>query len=86
VLLDNAAIHKAMQWRKKISDVGHDRAAPLLLPTYSPKLNRIEIVWKHVKYFWRRFVAMTDAALLDEILSLMKLFWDRIHTKFFLTT
>ncbi|WP_370663455.1 transposase [Massilia rhizosphaerae] len=26
------------------------------LPPYSPELNRIEIMWTHAKYFWRRFV------------------------------
>jgi transposase len=42
------------------------------LPPYSPELNRIEILWKHAKYFWRRFVAVNGADLLNEIQSLMK--------------
>ncbi|WP_415873359.1 transposase [Burkholderia ubonensis] len=26
------------------------------LPPYSPELNLIEIVWRHLKYRWRRFM------------------------------
>jgi transposase len=29
------------------------------LPPHSPELNLIEIVWKHAKYHWRRFVTWT---------------------------
>jgi hypothetical protein len=52
-----------------------------LLP-YSPGLNRIEIVSKHAKYFWRRFVAMNGAALLDEIRSLIKGFGTEFTVNF----
>lgn len=39
---------------------------------YSPELNRIEILWKHAKYFWRRFAGVNGPDLLAEIQSLMK--------------
>lgn len=29
------------------------------------------MLWKHAKYFWRRFAALNGANLLDEIQSLM---------------
>jgi hypothetical protein len=54
------------------------------LPPYSPELNRIEIVWKHAKYFWRLFVAMSGAALLEEIRSLVKGFGTEFTVNFFL--
>lgn len=38
----------------------------------SPELNRIEILWKHAKYLWRRFAAVSGVDLLDEIQPLMK--------------
>jgi transposase len=41
------------------------------LPPYSPELNRIEILWKQAKYFWRKFVRLTAGALVDEVQSLM---------------
>ncbi|RZF23460.1 hypothetical protein EVC45_44425 [Paraburkholderia sp. UYCP14C] len=33
------------------------------LPPYSPELNLIEIVWKHAKYHWRRFVNWTKETI-----------------------
>ena len=39
---------------------------------WRPELNRIEIFWKHAKYFWHRFVSVNGADLLAEIQSLMK--------------
>jgi transposase len=50
------------------------------LPPYSPELNRIEILWKHAKHFWHRFVAKNRADLLDEQLR------EQIHYKFWMTT
>ncbi|HCL0977478.1 TPA: transposase [Salmonella enterica] len=29
------------------------------IPAYSPELNRIEMVWKQMKYYWRDFQVMT---------------------------
>lgn len=29
------------------------------IPTYSPELNRIEMVWKQMKYHWREFKVMS---------------------------
>ncbi|PKB13779.1 DDE superfamily endonuclease [Janthinobacterium sp. 64] len=42
------------------------------LPPYSPELNRIEILWKQAKYFWRRFAGLKGSELLSEVESLMK--------------
>ena len=41
-------------------------------PPYNPELNRIEILWKQGKYFWRRFVGLKGRELLTEVESLMK--------------
>ena len=52
VVLDQASIHtsdnfigKLEEWRQKDLDI-------FWLPTYSPKLNIIEILWKFIKYEW----------------------------------
>jgi transposase len=52
------------------------------LPPYSPELNRIEILWKHAKYFWRRFASVNGADLLAEIQSLMKGFGSEFTVNF----
>jgi len=72
VLLDNAAIHKGEAMEKKRRRWTRQGLHLYYLPPYCPELNRIEIVWKHAKYFWRRFVGMNGAALLDEIRSFRK--------------
>jgi transposase len=41
------------------------------LPPCSPELNRIEILWKQAKYFWRKFARLTAGVLVDEVNSLM---------------
>ena len=72
VLLDNAAIHKGDAMEKKRRQWAKRGLHLYYLPPYSPELNRIEILWKHAKYFWRRFVALQGADLVAEIQSLMK--------------
>jgi transposase len=52
------------------------------LAPYSPELNRIEILWKHAKYFWRRFAAVDGADLLDEIQSVMRGFGSKFTVNF----
>ena len=71
VLIDNAGIHKGAPVEKKRRQWAKHGLYLYYLPPYSPELNRIEILWKHAKHFWRSFVAKNGADLLDEIQSLM---------------
>jgi hypothetical protein len=72
VVLDNASIHKGRQIEKRRRKWMAQGLFLYYLPPYSPELNRIEILWKQAKYFWRRFVSLKGNELLDEIESLMK--------------
>jgi transposase len=81
VLLDNAGIHKGEDMEKQRRRWAEQGLYLYYLPPYSPERNRIEILWKHAKYFWRRFVAVNRADLLAEIQSLMR-FRQRIHDTF----
>lgn len=51
IVLDNAPVHKKMvrehgdKWQERGLYVG-------FLPPYSPHLNIVETLWKHLKYFW----------------------------------
>ena len=72
VLIDNAGIHKGDLMEKKRRQWAKHGLYLYYLPPYSPELNRIEILWKRAKHFWRRFVARNGADLLDEIQSLMR--------------
>ena len=48
VVLDNVGYHKAHAARRWWIE-HHDRVRPLWLPAYSPELNLIERVWRHLK-------------------------------------
>lgn len=72
VVLDNATMHHGIapetreDWR-----VNH-RLVLLYLPPYSPELNLIEILWKHAKYHWRRFVTWAKDQVREEAVKLMQ--------------
>lgn len=71
VVLDNARVHHDID--QEILDrwlVDH-RMLLFYLPTYSPELNLIEIVWKHAKYHWRKFTTWTKETIDDEIKNLL---------------
>jgi transposase len=72
VVLDNAALHKGDVMEEKRRHWERKGLYWYYLPPYCPELNRIEIVWKQAKYFWRRFVSLNGDALLEEVQSLMK--------------
>ena len=72
VILDNASVHRGEPMRDKQVEWEQKGLHLLYLPPYSPELNAIEILWKQAKYFWRRFVALTGAALRQEVETLMQ--------------
>jgi len=72
VVLDNAAIHKGEVMEKKRKEWAKKGLYLFYLPPYSPELNRIEILWRQAKYFWRRLISLNGAKLYDEIQSLMQ--------------
>lgn len=60
LIVDNASIHrskKMQNWRNLLAE--HYSTTLYFLPAYSPELNRIEMVWKQMKYRWRDFKLMT---------------------------
>lgn len=60
VVMDNLNIHKMLAVRSAIAAVG---ATPVYLPTYSPELNPIELLWPDLKRSLRK-LAINDAAQL----------------------
>jgi transposase len=69
VLLDNAGIHKGDAMEKQRRRWAKKGLCLYYPPPYSPEIDRIEILWKHAKYFWRRFASVNGANLLAEIQS-----------------
>lgn len=52
VVLDNAPIHRSKAFQKKIVEWQKKKLKIFWLPTYSPQLNLIEILWRFLKYEW----------------------------------
>ncbi len=52
VLLDNASIHTSVIFKGKLAEWKTHGLIIKYLPTYSPELNLIEIVWRFIKYSW----------------------------------
>lgn len=79
LVLDNAGVHRAKivqdkrkEWRKKGLRL-------LFLPPYSPHLNRIEILWRQVKYRWLPVIAWAGfPALCQAVTSIL----DQVGTRY----
>ena len=52
VVLDNARLHKGHLMRSFLPAWEARGLFLFFLPVYSPHLNIVEILWKHLKYFW----------------------------------
>jgi transposase len=71
IVLDNASIHHSIDQATLDRWFIEHKAFLFYLPPYSPELNMIEIVWKHLKYRWRRFVTWTKETIDAELAALL---------------
>jgi transposase len=60
VALDQASIHTSDKIIEKLEDWKKKNLEIFWLPTYSPQLNLIEILWKFMKYEWIEVEAYKD--------------------------
>jgi transposase len=73
LVLDNARIHRSQKMQGKLAEWEEKGFYIFNLPTYSPHLNIIEILWRKMKYEWLKpgdyasFEKLTEA--IKEILS-----------------
>jgi transposase len=72
IVLDNASIHHAIDEATRERWLLEHNALLFYLPAYSPELNMIEIVWRHLKYRWRRFVTWTKETIDAELAELLR--------------
>lgn len=52
VIVDNASMHTSGKFKGKLEEWTENGLTIKYLPTYSPELNLIEIVWRFIKYSW----------------------------------
>ena len=73
VMIDKASIHTSEDFADRIPSWKKQGLLIKYLPTYSPELNLIEILWRRIKYTWLPFSAYAClnalSAALETILS-----------------
>jgi transposase len=79
VALDNASIHTAKAVIKKLPEWENKNLYLYFLPTYSPELNLIEILWRQVKYKWLPWQAY---ASFESLWSSLKHIFSEIGVKY----
>jgi transposase len=62
ILIDNAPIHTSNEFNENIEKWEEKGLNIYRLPSYSPELNIIEIVWRKIKYDWLPFEAYESFA------------------------
>lgn len=83
VVLDNAPIHRSKDFQQKISEWRQKKMEIFWLPTYSPQLNLIEILWRFMKYEWLEIKAYSCwKNLTQHIEHILRYFGDRYVINF----
>jgi transposase len=83
VVIDNAPIHTSKAFQKKIAQWRQQKLEIFWLPTYSPQLNLIEILWRFMKYEWIETQAYSNwKSLTQYVEQVLKDFGDRYVINF----
>ncbi|WP_323123669.1 transposase [Burkholderia alba] len=82
IVLDNASIHHGIDEATRDRWLIDHNAVLFYLPAYSAKLNQIEIVWRQLKFQWRRFVAWAKATIDTELDDLLAGYGTKFQTNF----
>ncbi|WP_080415598.1 IS630 family transposase [Burkholderia ubonensis] len=82
IVLDNASIHHGIDEATRDRWLIDHKAVLFYLPAYSPELNKIEIVWRQMKFRWRRFVTWTKETIDAELAELLAGYGTKFQTNF----
>jgi transposase len=83
VVLDNAPVHTAKLFQEKIPDWQAKNVFPYFLPSYSPELNLIEILWRKIKYSWLPRQAYESFQSLSNVVTqILQQFGDKYQISF----
>lgn len=69
VILDNAPWHISQYIQAKIDQWEQKGLYILYLPTYSPHLNKIETLWRFIKYQWLKIMDYANLSTLKQAIS-----------------
>ena len=83
VILDNAPWHVSQYIQEKIDYWEEKGLFILYLPTYSPHLNKIETLWRFIKYQWLKIKDYANLkALKDAIRNILRKFGTEYRIEF----
>jgi transposase len=83
VVVDNASIHRSKCFQQELPKWEKEGLLVFYLPEYSPELNRIEILWRFMKYEWIEFWAYTSFDhLVQYVEGVIKDFGDKYKINF----
>lgn len=68
IVLDNASIHHSAVFEAKIEEWKKEDLYVFFLPTYSPHLNPIEILWRMLKYHWIAYEDIESQQQLEKVI------------------
>jgi hypothetical protein len=75
VVIDNASIHHSKEFHDRIAQWREQDLYIFYLPTYSPHLNPIEILWRKLKYEWVEYEKWeTFDEMAQQVVSILKQF------------
>ena len=79
VVIDNAPMHHSTDFCDKMNEWAEKGLFIMYLPPYSPELNKIEILWRFIKYSWIEISAyLSYEKLVKEVEYILK----NVGTKF----
>ncbi len=83
LVLDNAPIHHSKAFKQKIEEWKEQDLYIFFLPTYSPHLNPIEILWRKIKYEWLQYENInTEEQLEQELFEILNTLGDQYNINF----
>ncbi len=83
VIIDNASIHTSIDFIDQLPKLEKKGLIVKSLPTYSPELNIIEILWRFIKYWWLPFSAYSSFKnLVNEIENILKQIGSKFRINF----
>jgi len=82
IVLDNASIHHGISEATRQRWLLEHKVILFYLPAYSPELNMIEIVWRQLKYRWRRAVTWTRDTIDTALAELLRAYGSEFQTNF----
>jgi len=83
VILDNASVQTSKKFLEKSADWLAQGVGLHFLPTYSPELNLIEILWRKIKYEWLPLEAyMSYSNLKKAVLNILDNFGEKYTITF----